>query len=196
MFSRAAVGLIEFAAAVFLCALIIVLTYAVFIRANTDFDMEAEIKKGNAAVGVLVAAILLSASMILKQGMAPVLSLFRFYALAPEACGISIGKLLAIGAGHLAISMTAALLTVSVVLRFFGRLRKTMQAGVELKNGNLAVGLVLAGVVLTAALYLAEGTGALARALPTCAEPLKFDSLSTRSPCIMGVLSTIIKMCS
>ncbi len=31
---------------------------------------------------------------------------------------------------------------------------------------------------------------------PTCAEPLKFDSLSTRSPCIMGVLSTIIKMCS
>lgn len=165
MFSRLTIGLIEFTATVFLCGLVILLTYFVFINANPDFDMEAEIKKGNISVGLLVATILFSASMILQKGMSPVISLFRLYALAPEEVGISPTRLFFIGLGHLTISMISALLTISVVLRLFGRFRKKIGVGKELEQGNVAIGLILSSVVLTAAFYLSDGTRALSQAL-------------------------------
>ncbi|MDP2866526.1 MAG: DUF350 domain-containing protein, partial [Elusimicrobiota bacterium] len=62
--TRLIVSVFEFFLAVVMSGFIISLTYRVFIKANPDFDMEEEIKKGNAAVGTLVAAILFSASMI------------------------------------------------------------------------------------------------------------------------------------
>ena len=49
--TRLIVSVFEFALAVLMSGFVISLTYRVFIKANPDFDMEAEIKKGNAAVG-------------------------------------------------------------------------------------------------------------------------------------------------
>jgi hypothetical protein len=61
--------------------------------------------------------------------------------------------------------MLLAVITISVTLRLFGRLVKSLHAGQELQRGNLAVGIVLSSVVLVAALYVGEGVSAISKAL-------------------------------
>ena len=163
--TRLIVSVFEFMLAVLMSGFIISLTYRVFIKANPDFDMEEEIKKGNAAVGTLVAAILFAASMILQRGMGSVVSMFRMHISAPGESAMGLGKLALLSAAHLGLSMLLAVITISVTLRLFGRLVRSLHAGKELEKGNLAVGIVLASVVLIAALYVGEGVSAISKAL-------------------------------
>lgn len=165
-FTRVLVSIFEFTLAVIMSGVVISLTYRVFIHANPDFNMETEIKKGNTAVGILVAAILFAASMILQRGLSSVVSMFRLHMTAPGQTPFSSLQLALIGLSHLVIALILALLTVSITLRLFGRVtRKTLQAGKELEKGNLAVGVLLSSVVLVAALYVGEGVSALSKAL-------------------------------
>jgi len=160
--TRLIVSIFEFVLAVIMSGVIISITYRVFIK---DFDMEAEIKKGNAAVGTLVAAILFAASMILQKGLGSVVSMFRMQISAPGESSIGYGKLALLCAAHLGLSMLLAVITISVTLRLFGKLVRSLHAGKELERGNLAVGIVLASVVLVAALYVSEGVSAISTAL-------------------------------
>jgi len=159
------VSLFEFTLAVVMSGVIIALTYKIFIRANPDFNMEDEIKKGNVAVGTLMAAILFAASMILQKGLGAVVSMFRLYISAPGESPFGLWKLALLCLAHLGISMLLAVITISVTLRLFGRLDKNLQAGKELQKGNLAVGILLSGVVLVAALYVGEGVSSISKAL-------------------------------
>ncbi|MEA3306690.1 MAG: DUF350 domain-containing protein [Elusimicrobiota bacterium] len=163
--TRLMVSTFEFLLAVIMTGLVIVITYKIFVRANPDFDMEEEIKKGNVAVGILMAAILFSASMILHKGMESVVSMFRLYMSAPADSVLSLWKIALISLGHLTMSMVLAVITISVTLRLFGRLDRELQAGKELQKGNVAVGVLLAGVVLVAALYVGEGVSSISKAL-------------------------------
>lgn len=164
--TRLLVSVFEFMLSVVMSGLIIVLTYRVFIKANPDFNMEESIKKGNAAVGALVAAILFAASMILQKGMGSVVSMFRLYVSAPGENNLSLGKLALLSTAHLGLSMLLAVITISVTLRLFGKLvRSHYRPGQEIEKGNLAVGLVLASVVLVAAMYVGEGVSAISSAL-------------------------------
>ena len=164
--TRVLVSFFEFMLAVIMSGLIIYLTYRVFIKANPDFNMEEEIKKGNVAVGTLVGAILFAASMILQKGLGSVVSMFRMHISAPGESTLGLGKLALISAAHLGLSMVLAVITISVTLRLFGRLvRSHMRPGEELQKGNLAVGIVLASVVLIASLYVGEGVSAISKAL-------------------------------
>lgn len=165
-FTRVAVSMFEFALAVIMSGVVISFTYRIFVHANPDFDMQAEIKKGNTAVGALMAAILFAASMILQQGMSSVVSMFRLHMQAPGQTPFSVWQLLLISVAHLVIALALALLTISVTLRLFGRLTRTeLQAGKELERGNLAVGILLGSVVLVASLYVGEGVNSLSKAL-------------------------------
>lgn len=163
--TRLLVSFFEFFLAVVMSGFIISLTYRIFIKANPDFDMEAEIKKGNVAVGTLVAAILFAASMILQKGMGSVVSMFRMHISAPGESAMGLGKLALLCAAHLGLSMLLAVVTISVTLRLFGKLVRSLHAGQELEKGNIAVGIVLSSVVLVAALYVGEGVSAISKAL-------------------------------
>ena len=163
--TRLLVSFFEFFLAVVMSGFIISLTYRVFIKANPDFDMEEEIKKGNVAVGTLVGAILFAASMILQKGMGSVVSMFRMHISAPGESAMGLGKLALLCTAHLGLSMLLAVVTISVTLRLFGKLVRSLHAGKELEKGNLAVGIVLGSVVLVAALYVGEGVSAISKAL-------------------------------
>lgn len=164
--TRVLVSFFEFLLSVVMSGFIIYLTYRVFIKANPDFDMEAEIKKGNVAVGTLVSFILVSASLILQKGLGSVVSMFRLHLSAPGESTLGLGKLALLTAAHLGLSLLLAVITISVTLRLFGRLvRNHLHAGKELEKGNLAVGIVLSAVVLVAAMYVGEGVSAISKAL-------------------------------
>lgn len=160
-----AVGLLKLAISVVLAVGVVFVTYKVFIRANTDFDETLEIRKGNVAVGILVAALLVASANIIYQGLAPLLNLLAVR-LASSEPGLPAWKLALFGAGHLALAFSLSVVAMSFSLRLFGRLtRPGMRAGVELERGNVAVGILLAGVVFVVGLYIGEGVNALSKAL-------------------------------
>lgn len=164
-FTRVLVSLFEFTLAVIMSGVVIAMTYRVFIHANPDFDMAVQIKKGNTAVGTLVAAILFSASMILEKGMSSVVSMFRLHMNAPGQTSFTAVQLVLISVAHLVIALVLALLTISITLRLFGRLTTALQCGKELEKGNLAVGILLSSVVIVSAMYVGEGVSALSKAM-------------------------------
>lgn len=163
--TRAVVSLFHFLLMVLMSGLVIFLTYRTFIKANPDFDMEAEIKKGNVAVGLLVGVILLCASQILMAGTDSSIAMFRMHMLAPTEENASVRELLARMALHLAVSMALAVFSISVTLRLFGRLTARMEEGKELQKGNIAVGLLLSSVVLVSSLYIKDGVSSIMKAL-------------------------------
>ena len=164
-FTRVLVSLFEFMLAVLMSGVAIAITYRIFVKANPDFDMSVEMKKGNTAVGTLMAAILYAASMILQKGLTSVVSMFRLHMTAPGQTGFSSLQLVMIGCSHLVVAMMLALMTISVTLRLFGKLSRPLQAGKELERGNLAVGILLGSVVIVAAMYVGEGVSSLSKAL-------------------------------
>lgn len=163
--TRIVVSLFDFILMVVMSAFVIALTYRIFVKANPDFHMGDEIKKGNLAVGILMAAILLSASYILMAGTESSIQMFRMHMLAPSEADESMLYIFGLIVAHLSISMMLAVVSISVTLRMFGRLERELRAGKELQAGNLAVGVLLASVVLISSMYVREGVSALSKAL-------------------------------
>lgn len=163
--TRVIVSLFHFSLMVLMSGIVIFWTYRTFIKANPDFDMESEIKKGNIAVGMLVATILYSASQILMAGTDSSISMIRMHMLAPTEENASVLELLGRMTGHLAVSMALAVFSISVTLRLFGRLTKQMEEGKELQKGNIAVGILLSSVVLVSSIYIKDGVSSIMKAL-------------------------------
>lgn len=162
---RVLVSLFEFLLAVIMSGTVIYVTYRTFIKANPDFDMEDEIKKGNVATGLLVGTILICASVFLHKGMESVISMFRLYMHAPEAATLRLWHMALLGLGHLTLAMFLAVVTISVTLRLFGRYTRRMQEGKELQKGNVAVGILLSSVVIVATMYVSDAVGGISKAL-------------------------------
>lgn len=168
MFIQLIRGLFEFALMSLMSGIVVWITYEVFVSANPDFDMGAEIKKGNVAVGTLVATILFAASLILQKGLASVVTIFRLYITTPTESGFTLWQLGLMALGQLVVCMILALMTISITLRLFGKLSRRFNdvaPGKELQRGNVAMGIVLSSVVLVSALYVAEGVSALSKSL-------------------------------
>jgi uncharacterized membrane protein YjfL (UPF0719 family) len=163
--ARFAVSLFHFILMVVMSGFVIYWTYRTFIRANPDFDMEEEITKGNVAVGLLVGTIVYSASQILMAGTDSSFQMIRMHMLVASEANASLLGLLGRMAGHLALSMGLAVVTISLTLRMFGRLSRRMHAGKELQKGNLAVGILLSSVVLVSSIYIKDGVTSLMKAL-------------------------------
>ena len=163
--TRVVVSLADFFLMVVMSAFVIALTYRIFVKANPDFHMGQEIKKGNVAVGILMGAILLSASYILMAGTESSINMFRMHMLAPSAEDESMWQVGGLIIAHLTVSMMLAVVSISVTLRMFGRLERELRAGKELQAGNLAVGILLSAVVIISSMYVREGVSALSKAL-------------------------------
>lgn len=163
------VSLFELMLMVVMSGVIIYAIYRIFIKANRDFDMEEEIAKGNIAVGILVATIMTSAALLLEKGLGASVSMFKLSLTAPDEIAIPLWQTGLLTLSHLALTLAIALFTVSATLRLFGRLARNinpqMKLGEHLKNGNVAVGILLAAVVFIATHYVGEGVSSLTKAL-------------------------------
>jgi uncharacterized membrane protein YjfL (UPF0719 family) len=163
--ARLLLSLCEFVFLVVMSGLVVVLTYRIFVKANPDFHMGAEIAKGNTAVGTLMAAILGSASYILMAGTETSIGMFRMHMLAPSGESDTAARILCLIIAHLGVSMLLAVVSISVTLRLFGRLEPELHAGKELQKGNMAVGILLSAVVVISAAFVHDGVSALSKSL-------------------------------
>jgi uncharacterized membrane protein YjfL (UPF0719 family) len=162
--TSAYLALFEFVLSAGLGLLVVYVNYRLSIATNPDYDAEEEMKKNNLGVAILLAAMLVSAGNIVREGVSPVVSLVRLYFTSTVAY-VNAWQLVALIVMHLLLVFVVAVYTISLSLRFWGRLTPNINEGAELKKGNVAVGVVLAGVVAVMSLFISEGVSRLTKSL-------------------------------
>lgn len=157
-------ALSEFVLTAALSVLVVYVVYRLLIVTNTDYDAEEQIKQDNKGVAMLLAGLVVAGGLMVREGIYPVMNIVRLYFTTPqpEFAGWQMALL---ALGHIVLVFVIATFTLSLSLRFWGKLTPRVQNGAELKRGNFSVGIVLTGVVLVVALFMSEGISRLTKSL-------------------------------
>jgi uncharacterized membrane protein YjfL (UPF0719 family) len=153
---NAGIGLFQLLCSIALAVLALYIGFAVFNRITPDIDEIRELARGNAAIGILVAAIFLGVGLVVQSGI--------------QGIVIGIGKASVDGIftleGITDILLTVLQLVLGVVLaiggiylslRLYGRLTGEKEEFAAIRNGNIAAAIVLAGMILSIAVIIHSG---------------------------------------
>jgi uncharacterized membrane protein YjfL (UPF0719 family) len=152
------VGLIQLIIAILLAVVALYIGYSVFSKITKGIDEIQELKKGNVAVGIIIAAIFFAIAIVIQSGVA----------------GIAIGITNALSGDwysllaafiQLILGILLAVATIYLALNILDRLTKGIDEFEELKKGNVAVALMMAGVIVATAVIIQSGVVGITSAL-------------------------------
>jgi uncharacterized membrane protein YjfL (UPF0719 family) len=156
--ANAFVGLIQLVIAIILAVVALYIGFSVFSRITKGMDEEKELMKGNPAVGIIIASIFFAIALVVQSGVA----------------GISVGIMKALAGDWLAIVASLIQLILGIILaigaiylalNILDRLTKGVDEFEEIKKGNVAVALMMAGVIVSTALIIQSGIIGITSAL-------------------------------
>ena len=156
--ANAFIGLIQLVIAIILAVVALYIGYSVFSRITKGMDEEKEITGGHAAVGIIIASIFFAIALVVQSGIAGIsVSIMKalagdWLAIVASLIQLILGIILAIGAIYLA-------------LNILDRLTKGVDEFEEIKKGNVAVALMMAGVIVSTALIIQSGVIGITSAL-------------------------------
>ena len=145
-------SLAQLALAVVLGAIATYLAVYLFQRFARDLDQWAALRQGNAAVGVVLAALVLAVAIILRPALVvdwtawDVGNAFFFEAMLAQALQLVVG-------------LVVAVLILVLAFYLFAALTRGIDEVEELKRGNLAVAGLLAGVLIGVGLLVSQAVG-------------------------------------
>ena len=144
------IGIIQLIIAIILAVVSLYIGFAILDRMTKNIDEEKELAKGNVAVGILVASIFISIAVVVQSGVVGISRGLKdaiagnIYSLIASIIQLIFGILLAIAVIYLA-------------LNIFDKLTKEIDEFEEIKKGNVAVALEMAGVIIAVALIVQSG---------------------------------------
>lgn len=123
-----------------------------FDKLTVGIEEFEELKKGNVAVGILMAAVMACIAISLRAGV------FEFaHGIQPEYPLSLILLLSFVNIVKLAFGLIVAVLTIFVSLNLLDWLTRNINEAEELKKGNVAIAILIAGVLLSVALVVEAG---------------------------------------
>jgi uncharacterized membrane protein YjfL (UPF0719 family) len=143
-------SLAQWIVAILLSAISAYLAFYLFQWFTCDLDEWQELKDGNAAVGVVLGAILISVAIVIRP------------ALEVNTASWDIGnttafaRVLLVEAVQLAVGLVLAVITLALALALFATLTRGIDEVAELRNGNLAMAGLLAGVAIGMGLLVSQ----------------------------------------
>lgn len=144
------IGIVQLIIAVILAVVSLYMGFAMLDRMTSKIDEEKELAKGNVAIGILVASIFVSIAIIVQSGVAGISIGLRdavngnIYSLIASIIQLILGMILAIAGIYLS-------------LNIFDKLTKEIDEFEEIRKGNVAVALEMAGVVIAVAIIIQSG---------------------------------------
>jgi uncharacterized membrane protein YjfL (UPF0719 family) len=150
-------GLIQLVVAIILAVVALYIGFSVFGKI-TKMDEQKELAKGNVAVGILMASIFIAIGIVIQSGIGGISS------------GLSKaidGDYLALAAGviQLILGIIFAVVAIYIALKVIDRLTPGVPLFEELKKGNVAAALAMAGVTVTTAIIIQSGILGISAAL-------------------------------
>lgn len=142
-------GFAQLIVSIILGAVVAFLSFYLFQWFTRDLDEWEELRQGNPAVGVVLGATIVSVALMLRP------------ALAVDSTKWDVGyqvyvKILLAQALQLAVGLILAVLALGCALLIFAALTRGIDETEELKKGNLAVGGLLAGVVVGVGMIVSQ----------------------------------------
>ena len=161
---NAAVGLFQLVISIIFAVIALYLGFAVLGRITRELDEEKELARGNAAVGIMVASVFVAIALVVQSGVTGVtvginkavtVGLFSFdgaLALGTAIVQLILGIALAVGGIYLA-------------LYILDKLTDKLHEFEEIKKGNIAVALEMAGMIIAVAVIIQSGVIGITAAL-------------------------------
>ncbi|MDD1686601.1 DUF350 domain-containing protein [Methanoregula sp.] len=164
LLENAAVGLIQLVVAIIFAVVALYIGFAVLGKITKGIDEEKELAKGNAAVGIIVAAVFVAIALVvesgvsgLSAGISKALAVGIFSTDGLIAVGLSFFQLLA--------GIVLAVGAIYLALNILDKLTSGVEEFEELKKGNVAVALEMGGVIIAVAWIIQSGVIGITAAL-------------------------------
>lgn len=131
-----------------------------FDRMTEGIEEMDEIKKGNVAVGIMLATVVFAIANVVQRG---VLNLTASVPLNMGVGAMAVG--LVLGVLQLLIAIAAAAFSINLAIKVLDKITTEIDEMKELKRGNVAVAIVMAGVLLAVSFVISSGVEGLSRAV-------------------------------
>ncbi|MGB7787422.1 DUF350 domain-containing protein [Methanoregula sp.] len=158
------VGLVQLVFAIVLAVLALYIGFSVLNRITRDIDEEKELAKGNAAVGIVVAAVFVAIALVIESGVSGLsaginkaLAFGLFTSDGLMVVGLAVFQLI--------LGIVLAVGSIYLALTILDKLTKDVKEFEELKKGNVAVALEMAGVIIAVAWIIQSGVIGITAAL-------------------------------
>jgi len=164
LLANAAVGLIQLVIAIIFAVVALYIGFAVLGKITKGIDEEKELAKGNVAVGIFVASVFVAIALVVQSGVS---GLSHGISKAMSVGLLSIEGLLDIGVAfvQLILGIVLAIAAIYLALNILDKLTKGVEEFEELKKGNVAVALEMAGVIIAVAVIIQSGVIGITAAL-------------------------------
>jgi len=161
---NAAVGLFQLIISIILAVIALYLGFAVMSKITKNIDEEKELARGNAAVGIVVASVFVAIALIVQSGVS---GLTVGINKAVSAGLFSVDGLSAIGIAlvQLILGIVLAVAAIYLALNILDRLTENLHEFEEIKKGNVAVALEMAGMIIAVAVIIQSGVIGITAAL-------------------------------
>lgn len=127
-----------------------------FDRSTKDIDEIKELKKGNVAVAILMATVVYSIANVVQIGVENLTSLVN-----PSQSLNVIMVALLIGVLQLFISLAAGIFAILLAIRVLEKITVDIDEAKELKKGNVAIAILMAGVLFSVSFVIRAGVAGL-----------------------------------
>ena len=156
LLTNVVVGLIQLIISIIFAVLALYIGFAVLSKINKNMDEEKELARGNVAVGIIVAAVFVAIALVVQSGVSG-LSVGINKALSVGI--LSVDGLLAIGVAfiQLILGIVLAIGAIYLALNVLDKLTKGVNEFEEIKKGNVAVALMMGGVIIAVAVIIQSG---------------------------------------
>ncbi len=129
---------------------------SVFGKFTKGIDEEEELKKGNVAVGILLAAVILSIANVVQSGVVGLTIALTAEPSIPALVG---------GIIQVLVGIVLAVVAIYIAINVLDKITKGIDEMAELKKGNVAVAILMAGVLLAVSFVVQAGVSGIARAI-------------------------------
>ena len=164
LLANVVVGLFQLLISIIFAVLALYIGFFVLSKITKVIDEEKELAKGNAAVGIVVAAVFVAIALVVQSGVSG-LSVGINKAISVGI--LSVDGLLAIGTAfiQLILGIVLAVGAIYLALYILDKLTKGIEEFEEIKKGNVAVALMMGGVIIAVAVIIQSGVLGITAAL-------------------------------
>jgi len=161
---NAVVGIIQLVIAIILAVAALYIGFSVLGKITKGIDEEKEIAKGNTAVGILVASVFIAIGIVVQSGVSGISVGISQAIKVGILSGLGI-TILVVSVLQLLLGIVLAIVAIYLALNILDKLTKGIDEFAELKKGNVAVALEMAGVIITVAIIIQSGVMGITAAL-------------------------------
>ena len=155
LWENAVFGIIQLVIAIVFAVVALYIGFWVLGKITKGIDEEKELAKGNAAVGILVASVFIAIALVVQSGVSGLsVGINKALSLGLNSDGI---LTIVIAIVQLLLGIILAVGAIYLALNILDRLTTGVNEFEELRKGNVAVALEMAGVIIAVAVIIQSG---------------------------------------